>query len=263
MDYSISSASSTKKNLFVYKSRYGVLAVATAVPLAILGGGAYLAFTYFNSGDWLWRRKKARIRERSVALAILQGGEFALQRLVDFEQARSNTTQTFAAIECLLDVLLEREYVDLPMIKRVIAKFEMSGNEAKAVQILHKHRLKARHTKNFYKAYEIEMLLVEMYIYKGDFEKAYFQLECFTEKHSLDSRRPFFKALILVALGRGRYKELAKQCWENFNELRKQPIDHDEGNKLAIVSFNEFEKIVKRLKNDIYKSNEMKKIPIN
>ncbi|XP_030480876.2 uncharacterized protein LOC115697857 isoform X4 [Cannabis sativa] len=166
MNYSISSTSSTKNNLFVYKSRYGVLAVATAVPLAILGGGAYLAFTYFNSGDWLWRRKKARIRERSVALAILQGGEFALQRLVDFEQARSNTTRTFAAIECLLDVLLEREYVDLPMIKRVIAKFEMSGNEAKAVQILHKHRLKARHTKNFYKAYEIEMLIVEMYIYK-------------------------------------------------------------------------------------------------
>ncbi|XP_062094791.1 uncharacterized protein LOC133800755 isoform X1 [Humulus lupulus] len=257
------SSSSTKNNLLILKSRYGNLAVATAVPLLVIfGGSAYLAFTYFNCDDCPWRKKKATVRERSLTLASLQGGEFALQRLVDYEEALANFPYAFRAVECLLNVLLEREYIDLSMIKRVIANFEMSGNEAKAVQILQTHRLKARDNQNFYKAYEIEMLLVEMYIYKGDFEKAYFQLECFTEEHCLDSRRPFFKALILVALERHRYTELAKQNWENFNELREEPIEGNETYKVA-TSFNEFEKIVKRLKNDIHKSNEMKKIPID
>ncbi|XP_062094792.1 uncharacterized protein LOC133800755 isoform X2 [Humulus lupulus] len=208
------SSSSTKNNLLILKSRYGNLAVATAVPLLVIfGGSAYLAFTYFNCDDCPWRKKKATVRERSLTLASLQGGEFALQRLVDYEEALANFPYAFRAVECLLNVLLEREYIDLSMIK-------------------------------------------------GDFEKAYFQLECFTEEHCLDSRRPFFKALILVALERHRYTELAKQNWENFNELREEPIEGNETYKVA-TSFNEFEKIVKRLKNDIHKSNEMKKIPID
>ena len=50
--------------------------------------------------------------------------------------------------------------------KRIVAKFEMSGNEAKAVQILEEEKIRARKEGKPHEAYEIEMLLVEMLIYK-------------------------------------------------------------------------------------------------
>ena len=42
----------------------------------------------------------------------------------------------------------------------------MSGNEAKAVQLLQEHKVRAKNDGRIHEAYEIEMLLVEMLIYK-------------------------------------------------------------------------------------------------
>ena len=52
------------------------------------------------------------------------------------------------------------------MLKATIAKLEMSGEEANAVKILEKAYVKATDEGQPHEAYEIEMLLVEMLIYK-------------------------------------------------------------------------------------------------
>ncbi|PON43751.1 Transmembrane protein [Trema orientale] len=248
------------------KPKYGALAAATTIPF-ILIGGAYLAFAYFNRGSWR-RKPNPRVRKRSVSMAALHGGRIALQRLVDYQEARADT-QKLNAAEYELNDLLQQEYIDFPRMQRIVAKLEMSGNEAKAVQILREEKLKALKEGKAHEAYEIEMLLVEMFIYKGEFQNA-FSCKCLNEEKISDARRHLFKAIIIIALERPRYEELGKQCWERFNEVREDFDDPPsfkesvreslEGNgfyKLA-TSFNEFEKVVKRLKDDIQKAHSKK-----
>lgn len=51
-------------------------------------------------------------------------------------------------------------------VKRTVAKMEMSGNEDKAVELLRAEKNRAKQQKRMHEVYEIEMLLVEMLIYK-------------------------------------------------------------------------------------------------
>lgn len=53
----------------------------------------------------------------------------------------------------------------LSFLQRDIVKMEMSGKEAKGVEILKRALEKARGEEKGHEAYEIEMLLVEMLIY--------------------------------------------------------------------------------------------------
>lgn len=52
------------------------------------------------------------------------------------------------------------------MLKSTIAKLEMSGKETEAVKILENAITKAQNEGKCHEAYETEMLLVEMLIYK-------------------------------------------------------------------------------------------------
>lgn len=52
------------------------------------------------------------------------------------------------------------------MLKSIIAKLEMSGKEIEAVKILENAITKAQNEGKCHEAYETEMLLVEMLIYK-------------------------------------------------------------------------------------------------
>jgi hypothetical protein len=51
-------------------------------------------------------------------------------------------------------------------LKQTLAKLEMSGSENSAVEILEKAVRKANNSNKPHEAYEIEMFLVEMLIYK-------------------------------------------------------------------------------------------------
>ena len=50
--------------------------------------------------------------------------------------------------------------------KRIAAKLAMSGKEDNAIQKLEEEIQKAQQNGKLHEAYELEMLLVEMYIYK-------------------------------------------------------------------------------------------------
>ena len=93
------------------KPQFGAMAAATAIPFVIIGG-AYLAFTYFSSGGWRGKEMH-KVHKRSVSLAALHGGRMALQRLVDYQEARADT-QRLNSAQCELKVLLEQESLDFP-----------------------------------------------------------------------------------------------------------------------------------------------------
>ncbi|XP_024030941.1 uncharacterized protein LOC21404515 [Morus notabilis] len=261
-------ANNDSKNNITVKTRYGVVA-ATAIPLIIIGG-AYIVSAYLNRG-WGRRKGQARVNKRSVSLAALHGGKLALERLVDYQEARADANVLKTAL-CELKVLFEEEPLDFLKLQRVVAKLEMSGHEAEAVHILQEEKTKAQNEGKILEAYEIEMLLVEMLIYKGEFEKA-FSCKCLTEESMIaDARYPLYKAIILIGVGRPRYEEKAKKYWQDFNDMREDFNDPPsftesmkeclEGNgvcKQLATSFDEFKKIVLRLKDDINKTNEKRK----
>ena len=81
---------------FTEKIKYAAVMVAKVLPFILVGAGAFAAFTS-------WRKKKSPLFKRSTSLALLHGGEMALQRLVEYHVARANE-QRLASAECELRV---------------------------------------------------------------------------------------------------------------------------------------------------------------
>ena len=78
------------------------------------------------------------------------------------------------------------------------------------------------------------------------------------------------QAIILISLGRPRYETLAKESWEKFKEVREDFDDppslkeglqeclEGEGLYKLTTSYDEFTKVVKRLKHDIHNTQAKK-----
>ncbi|KAF2305423.1 hypothetical protein GH714_005153 [Hevea brasiliensis] len=130
-----------------------------------------------------------------MSMGALHGGKLAMERLTDYHQARADAASLNAA-ESELKVLLEEEQPDFKKLQSAVAKLEMSGKEAVAVGILESAVKKARMEEKPQEAYEIEMLLVEMLIYKGDYDKA-LKCECLSHEEISDARRPLYKGFSL------------------------------------------------------------------
>ncbi|KAK7245671.1 hypothetical protein RIF29_40519 [Crotalaria pallida] len=127
---------------------------------------------------------------RSLFIEGLYGGNLAFERLKeDFHKAQVNPA-TLANTEILLKALLKEEYLDLIKLQQTVAKLEMSRSEDSAVKIL--REAKEAHANQPHEAYEIEMLLVEMLIYKGDLKKA-LECKCLEDEPIKDARRPLYK----------------------------------------------------------------------
>ena len=132
---------------------------------------------------------------RSVSMGAIRGGKLALKRLLDLH-SYSVDTSSLANAEIEFESLLSKEKPDFELLQvalitykifslffivwsnlqpskpklfsflqRDIVKMEMSGKEAKGVEILKRALEKARKEERGHEAYEIEMLLVEMLIY--------------------------------------------------------------------------------------------------
>ncbi|XP_010110970.2 uncharacterized protein LOC21404514 [Morus notabilis] len=240
------------------RSKYAMLKVA--VPFVVfIGVGAY-ALT-------LWR-KNSKVRpplfKRSTSLALLHGGDVALQRLIDYHEARADLHKLDPA-ECELTVLLkDHERPDFRALTRIIAKLEMSGKEDRTIKILEDQIKDAQKKGKMHEAYEFEMLLVEMLIYKGDYEKA-LSRKCLTDDKISDARRPLFRAIIFLCKEPPKKKE-AEPFWEKFCELRTSfgfpPVLKESVEETGIykvgAKFDEFEKVVNRLKEDVKKAQERK-----
>ncbi|KAJ0018733.1 hypothetical protein Pint_09968 [Pistacia integerrima] len=232
-------------NNFTIKTKYGTMAV-TVTPIVIFGS-IYIAWAYTARA---FKKPPQKVLSRSLSLGTLHGGKLAMERLLDYQHAVADAA-TLEAAEADLKDLLKEEQPDFKKLQRTVAKLEMSGKEADAVRILEKAVQNSRSLKKEHEAYELEMLLVELLIYKGDFQKV-LGCKCLDEEIS-DARRPLYKAIVHIMLEHPR--ESAESCWKEFDELRRQfqwpPSSEDNQIYEAIKNFDEFEKIVRLLKSDI------------
>ncbi|XP_068319191.1 uncharacterized protein [Pyrus communis] len=229
------------------RTMYGAMAMATAV-----FAGIYVARTYIFGA----RKEEAQGPRltRSMSIAFLHGGQLALQRLLEYHEARADKSAVEIA-ECELRTHLVEQRPDYKKLQSIVAKLEMSGKEAKAIEILKKAIAKAHNEGKNHEAYENEMLLVEMLIYKGDFEEALGR-ECLQHVEISDARRPLYKAIIYIMLKRN--KDEIIECWKEFNalkELQSLPSDNESLEESQIhklsTNYEEFEKVVNMLRNDI------------
>ncbi|XVF25471.1 hypothetical protein REPUB_Repub13aG0215100 [Reevesia pubescens] len=230
------------------ETKYRTIAVA-ATPFIILGGICIgFGFRYVSRA---WNRKPKQNLARSMSLAALHGGKLALERLVDYHNYRGKPTQTDADIK-ELETLLGNEQPRFKELQRVLARLEMSRAEDEAIKVLEKALKKAQKEGKSHEAYEIEMLLAEMYIYKGDVEKA-LKCKCLGEDQWLfDARPPLYKAIISMM---DQKEQDAVKHWKNFIDIQHLTIPPSFQDEM----FMEFKNAVNLLKKDIDAANQLKK----
>ncbi|KAL5839098.1 hypothetical protein ACOSQ4_011706 [Xanthoceras sorbifolium] len=236
-------------------TKYGAMAAATVTPVVIFGS-IYVAWAYTNRA---WKRRLtsqvSRVLTRSLSVGVLHGGKLASQRLVDYHHARADATLLEDA-ERELKILIKKEHPPFKDLQRVVGKLEMSRKEDNAVRILENELEMARNEKKTHEAYEIEMLLVEIYIYKGDFEKA-LKCKCLNEEKISDARRPLYKAIIHAM--REQHED-SRKYFEQFNEIRKGfewPPDQQDNQLYEVIeNFDKFQKVVELFKKDIQESRK-------
>ncbi|ERN02440.1 hypothetical protein AMTR_s00096p00163200 [Amborella trichopoda] len=104
--------------------------------------------------------------QRSLSMASLHGGRFALQRLVMAHHAKFNPNVLAAATEQFMELLKE----DLPNItelQSLASILEMSGKEEEVIRMLREALQRVRKEGRALETHELEMLLVEMLIYEA------------------------------------------------------------------------------------------------
>ncbi|THU48335.1 hypothetical protein C4D60_Mb09t25150 [Musa balbisiana] len=177
---------------------------------------------------------------RSVSLAMLHGGEKAMQRLMDAHEACRD-------------------------------ELEMSGKEKEAITMLQEALKKARTDQQTHKAYELEMLLVEMLIYEvpktlslsGEYDKA-LNLACLYSKDvsTADARVPLYQATVYAMKGE---TDRAKERYEKFKDIRKTYHGskfYSTGSALhmTLPEFDRFEIVANNLKKTIWQAHQTKTI---
>nr|KYP46848.1 hypothetical protein KK1_031551 [Cajanus cajan] len=217
-----------------------------AKSFVILGCLSILIYVLNNRRPKPRKKPNDLLRTRSFIIREIHSGNPVLDRLIDddFKQARVNPSALNNA-DKLLKEHLQQEFLDLISLQRNAAKLEMSAKEDEAEKIL-RDALKNATSKNKpQESYEIEMLLVEMLIYKGgksDLEKA-LKCKCLEDDSLKDARRPLYKAIIYKM--QGNTKE-AENCWNEFIEVR-DPTFHRPGE----IHYKDFEHHVGRLQKAI------------
>lgn len=86
------------------KTKYGAIA-ATVTPI-IIAAGAYVARSYASRA-----MKRQRVLSRSMSLGYLHSGKLALQRLMNYHQARAEP-EILDGAENELNTLLQDEHPD-------------------------------------------------------------------------------------------------------------------------------------------------------
>nr|XP_010925670.1 uncharacterized protein LOC105048155 [Elaeis guineensis] len=198
------------------------------------------------------RRRKRVVFHRSVSIAALHGGDMALERILDAQEARvGQDTAENAANE--MQKMLDKDPKDISYraLHRLAARLEMSGKEDDAIKMLQKKVQETEKNKHPHEAHELQMLLVEMLIYKGDYQQA-LSCKCLNDEDISDARGPLYKAIIYSTMGD---QQRARKCYEKFQEIRSRFhwFDCLEETPLygVVHNFNNFEKTVANLKKEI------------
>ncbi|WJX22614.1 hypothetical protein P8452_11902 [Trifolium repens] len=262
------------KLILSYISNYEINVKTTILlfVIVILGSLYFINHDVSNKGPKKPKFEKFN-RTRSWIFRDIHSGEPILDRLQeDFKKAHVNPA-TLNNTEKVLKALLQEEYLDFIKLQQAMAKLEMSGSETSAVKILEDAVRKANNANKPHEAYEIEMFLVEMLIYKGlqgELENA-LNRACLKDESLKDARRPLYKAIIHQMKGNMNKSEnewkKARECWEEFMIVR-DPLYA--GDSLSFVdqeghphSFEKFEENVKKLQSEIdelYRRNKQESI---
>ncbi|XP_027338185.1 uncharacterized protein LOC113852136 [Abrus precatorius] len=234
-------------------SKYGINAMP-AISFAILG-----SLLIYRLNRWLSDSAQPKLNPvvytRSMIIREIHSGNEVLDRLVkeDYKKALVNPA-TLDKAESLLKALLEEEHLDFMKIQQTTAKLEMSAKEDSAEKILREAVEKAKKTGKPLEAYEIEMLLVEMLIYKGESEKV-LKCECLKDESLKDARRPLYKVHVPVlpyqAIARCMLNvgtDMAKQDWKQFIEARDP---YSSTGSRPVVNFETFQSCLQRLQSAI------------
>lgn len=240
-------------------TKYG--AMASAVFASIVVAGVYFVRVSNSRKQEPSNRRKQEPPKlmRSMSMAVLHGGHLALKRLVEYHEARADNCALLDQAECDLKHILSLEHPNYQKLQSIIAKLEMSGKETEAITILENAITKAQNDGKCHEAYEIEMLLVEMLIYKGDFKKA-LERKCLSHEEISDARRPLYKAICTMLLKHEYNRKEAEQHWQDFNNLNKEFHCEPGSEKESLVEsqlhklksdFREFEKVINVLRDDI------------
>ncbi|KAL0862761.1 hypothetical protein Bca101_041879 [Brassica carinata] len=240
------------------KTKYG----AAVAPVFLLAG-AYVAWNYINHRLWkkkdddngrdirnsnrkssveqrkddkrmskeasLERRgKDQKTLSRSVSMGAIRGGKVALQRLLDLHSYHLDASSLVNA-EIEFESLLSKEKPDFGLLQRDIVKMEMSGKEAKGVEILKKALEKAKEDERGHEAYEIEMLLVEMLIY-----------------------------MTIIYYFRGDPEKQVEETFNRFREIQMglQWPGSSEESETHEITLDEFKKVMESLKQEIEDSKK-------
>ncbi|KAJ8638964.1 hypothetical protein MRB53_015658 [Persea americana] len=148
---------------------------------------------------------------RSLTLEFLRGGSLSVAK-----RARL-TPHSLDDAECKFkEILWQRGRVEFKDLEECAWWMEMSRKEDAAVKELSRYILKREGGDEH--IYEVQMLLVEMLIYQGEYGRARETLEGI-QPGPKDSRRPFLLAVIFVLLGK---EDEAKQCWNEFIKMSEE-----------------------------------------
>ncbi|KAM7256389.1 hypothetical protein ACFE04_012130 [Oxalis oulophora] len=211
---------------FKIKTKYGALA-AVATPIVIVGG-LYVAWSYTRYSRF----------SRSLCMGALHGSELALERLVHHHKAHTED-----ALSNLKKQLSDHQ-PDFRKLQVTISFIEVQGKEKEAANILQDKRNDLKTENKQHEVHEIEMLLVELYIYQGLYEKA---LQCLnaSQNSETDARYPLFAAIIGILSGKNVDNKSPEEYWNMFIEIRKfhpsesdREVDELEGCKVFLPIYN-------------------------
>ncbi|XP_027933216.1 uncharacterized protein LOC114188775 isoform X2 [Vigna unguiculata] len=164
-------------------------------------------------------KPKPRIRPnrleatRSFIVRELHSGYPALDRLMTEQYEHPSALDSAHA----LIRELQKDLPDLLILQQKVRELEMWEVEDFAERILRPALKEANEKEKPHEAYEFEMLIVEVLIYKGgisDLESA-LQCECLADESLKDARRPLYKVVLEIF-----YRQLYTKCWGIWRKLK-------------------------------------------
>nr|TKS06645.1 hypothetical protein D5086_0000121080 [Populus alba] len=200
-----------------------------AATATVIFASVYIGWAYAKRSCKKQKKKVHRVFTRSMSVGVLHGGKLALERVIDYHRARADEASLKAAEKELKDLLIE-EHPDFVKLQSTVAMLEMSGKEAVAVGILEKQLQRARKDGKSHVAYEIENVACRNAHLPGaasENSRRLLDCECLSHEEISDARRPLYKS---------------------------PSSDQSHLNK-AVTNFEEFEKAVELLRNDIHEAH--------
>ncbi|KAK8546828.1 hypothetical protein V6N13_093870 [Hibiscus sabdariffa] len=227
------------------ESKYGTVALVT-VPFIIIGGTCIGFGWKYVSGAWNKRVDRRQSLPRSMSLAAIHGGKMALGRLVGYRNFRAEQPTRDVDDINQLQTLLQNEQPNFKEIQQVLGRLEMSRREDEAIKLLKKALKKAQKKGKPDEAYEFGLLLAEMYIYKGDVQRA-LKCKCLAEEGVSDADYAIISLM-------DNKEEDAVEHWKIFketqNQTSSQSFNEDD-------EFTEFKNAVNLLKQDIDSATQL------